>query len=268
MKIILLSVWLSMSLLGAGMKEDVRGIWRRPQPEGKESGLQGLFADQITLEPLEPTEEHSADEVVRVRIVFDKEAVEEASIDALIDRISSEALDGEALDVRRKGIGENGISAYLEYGKIEAVRAVEGVKSVNLEKQYEMHESSGEEPGEEPDGGSGENPNGDPDEAMAGDNAESDNAEPDVIISEDTKPSESEMELSAVEDAGTEDIGRQEETIAQTDKTEEEKTTGSKNPGSSRISRTGAAGAGIIGALIVLAGWFYLRKQRERNKGH
>lgn len=230
MKIILLSVWLSMSLLGAGMKEDVSRIWRRLQPEGKESGLQGLFADQITLEPLAPSEEHSADEVVRVRIVFDKEAVEAASIDALIDRISSEALDGEALDVRRKGIGENGISAYLEYGKIEAVRAVEGVKSVNLEKQYEMHESSGEEPVE----GS----------------------------------SESETELSAVEDAGTEDIGRQEETIAQTDKAEEEKTTGSKNPGSSRISRTGAAGAGIIGALIVLAGWFYLRKQRERNKGH
>lgn len=241
-------------MLGAGMKEDVSRIWRRLQPEGKESGLQGLFADQITLEPLAPSEEHSADEVVRVRIVFDKEAVEAASIDALIDRISSEALDGEALDVRRKGIGENGISAYLEYGKIEAVRAVEGVKSVNLEKQYEMHESSGEEP----DGGSGENPNGDPDEAMADD----------VIVSEDTEPSESETELSAVEDAGTEDIGRQEETIAQTDKAEEEKTTGSKNPGSSRISRTGAAGAGIIGALIVLAGWFYLRKQRERNKGH
>lgn len=105
-------------------------------------GISSSDGDGITIEPLDTSEQYEEDETVRVRIQFRKEAVEAASLDVLIEKISKEALDGEPLNVHRK-VSDNAVSVSLAFGKLDEVRAVEGVESAELEKQYETTETEG-----------------------------------------------------------------------------------------------------------------------------
>lgn len=75
-----------------------------------------------------------ADELVRVIIEFEKDAVDNSSLEELIGRITEEAFDGEDWDIHMKK--EYYISANIPYGRIRAVEAVEGVKSVDREREY------------------------------------------------------------------------------------------------------------------------------------
>ena len=56
---------------------------------------------------------------------------------AMAEKISAEALDGAELEVVwNLTLAMNGISAYVQYGQIEAIRNVIGVKDVVIELQY------------------------------------------------------------------------------------------------------------------------------------
>ena len=67
----------------------------------------------------------------------------------LAERISEEVLGGEALDVVWNiTLAGNIISANVPYGKLDAIRALEGVKSVALEARYEPDRGADE--GDEP----------------------------------------------------------------------------------------------------------------------
>lgn len=74
---------------------------------------------------------YSDTDEVRVDIVFEKEAVDSSSIDTLIEKISKEVLDGEKLETYGP-IGEYELSANVLYGQLNAIRRVEGVKSVKV----------------------------------------------------------------------------------------------------------------------------------------
>ena len=66
--------------------------------------------------------------------------------DHLAERISREILDGEPLEVKWNiTLAGNMISAWVPFGKIEAIKALEGVTDVALEQQYEPMKGS-EEP--------------------------------------------------------------------------------------------------------------------------
>ncbi|MCR5664548.1 MAG: S8 family serine peptidase [Oscillospiraceae bacterium] len=104
--------------------------------------------------------EYADDEVVRVSIVLDKASTLEVGYatrgiaenpaamsyreglrseqDALASRISAEALNGRELDVVwNLTLAANIISANVQYGQIEAIKDVRGVKDVVLETRYE-----------------------------------------------------------------------------------------------------------------------------------
>ena len=66
--------------------------------------------------------------------------------DELAARISAEVLGGEALEVKWNiTLAGNMISAFVPYGKLDAIRSLDGVAAVELEQQYEpMKTAEGE----------------------------------------------------------------------------------------------------------------------------
>ena len=103
------------------------------------------------IEEAEP--EYAEDEIVRVSIVLDGQsalgagyspasaksyrASLKAEQDAVANRISDQVLGGAQLDVVwNLTLAANIISAYVEYGQIEEIKSVIGVKDVVIETQY------------------------------------------------------------------------------------------------------------------------------------
>lgn len=103
----------------------------------------------------EPEPIHQEDDMVRVTIVLEEEPAlavmgREAATastyrqnlkvaqEKLATKISTEILDGEKLDVVwNLTLTSNAISANVTYGKVDEIRAMDGVKAVYLEKRYE-----------------------------------------------------------------------------------------------------------------------------------
>lgn len=85
--------------------------------------------------------QYEDDEIVRVHIVFDKEEVEETSLDEMIEKLTRELPEG-ALDVHSKKLQGYDITANVAFGIVEELREAAGVESVNLEERYEMFEPS------------------------------------------------------------------------------------------------------------------------------
>lgn len=67
----------------------------------------------------------------------------EAQQETVIEMISDEVLDGEELEVNYQlSLITNAVSATVEYGQIEKIEAVDGVKAVYLEPVYELAETA------------------------------------------------------------------------------------------------------------------------------
>lgn len=113
--------------------------------------------------------EYEDDEMVRVFIVFESDAVLDAGFDTMdlasnedamkmaedikeeqeeaAEEISEDALEGETLDVRYNfTILSNALSANVEYGDIERIREVEGVEEVYITPRYEIQDKDTAEP--------------------------------------------------------------------------------------------------------------------------
>lgn len=100
--------------------------------------------------------QYEDDEIVRVHIVFDKEEVEETSLDEMIEKLERELPEG-VLDVHSKKLEGYDITANVVYGSIEEIRNAAGVESVKLQERYGLFEEPQQKtdnqdtPPEEPD---------------------------------------------------------------------------------------------------------------------
>jgi len=115
---------------------------------------------EIASEEVEDEEIYSGDDVVRVFIVFEDEAVVEAGYstediaedkkamaysdklektqDEVIEKIEDEALEGESLEKRYSfTLLTNAVSAEVEYGALEDIENVDGVSAVYVVPVYE-----------------------------------------------------------------------------------------------------------------------------------
>lgn len=154
-RLLALGMVLSM-ILGAGpvlAAEDDSGVsFTQISGEGITADLMGVHTSVV-----EETEKamYAQDQQVRVTIVLEQEpalsvmARQEAPgssyrqslqhrQELLADTISQQVLDGETLDVVwNLTLAENAISANVAYGKIDEIKALDGVRAVYLETRYE-----------------------------------------------------------------------------------------------------------------------------------
>ncbi len=119
-------------------------------PLGNQVELEGMYKDE---------------DIVRVTIVLEKKSTLEMAVkkgisthelstntqalkyrnelrneqETMVQKISNQVLGGEKLDVNwNLTLAANVISANVEFGKLDAIRALPGVASVNLETQFEL----------------------------------------------------------------------------------------------------------------------------------
>lgn len=171
-KNVLLS-WVLVSAMFLGMAGDVfavntgqsdtkDSVWTKEESTESQS-----MADAESVS--EETEEISQDETVRVLIVVDgKSAIEkgystdaiiqnkkamkyadklEKKQDEIVEKISEEALDGEALDVRYHfTLLANAVSADVAFGEVEKIQAVAGVEGVYMIPKYDVAASDAASP--------------------------------------------------------------------------------------------------------------------------
>ena len=149
------SVLLTLALPGFAVNDEDKPevTWEKIETTQRRSHV-GTGVD-LTREPA-----HADDEIVRVSIILDEastldkgfstrniadnpsamsyRAQLKAQQDTMAQRISDEILGGDKLDVVWNiTLAANIISARVPYGKLDAIRALDGVKSVVLEAQYE-----------------------------------------------------------------------------------------------------------------------------------
>jgi len=137
--------------------------------EVDEEEMSGAELAAAASEVEEPEPEYDEDEVVRVFIVLEKDAVLDAGFDTedlasnedamelseeltaeqeeKAEEISRKALGGETLDVRYHfTILSNALSANVKYGDIEKIKEVKGVEEVYITPRYEIQDKGEAEP--------------------------------------------------------------------------------------------------------------------------
>lgn len=147
---------------GTGQSDTEDSVWTEEEPADSQSMADAESAP-------EETEEIPQDETVRVLIVMDgKSAIEKGySTDAIAqdksamkyadklekkqeeitEKISEEALNGEALGVRYNfTLLANAVSADVAYGDVEKIQAVEGVEGVYVVPKYDVAASDAASP--------------------------------------------------------------------------------------------------------------------------
>ena len=157
---------LSLGATGFALEEEPEVTAPAEEPAEKSGGTgvelsfeqvdNDIISDRLPLahDPVEEEEPtHADDEYVRVSIVLDGASAIDAGYapanagayraglraeqEAMAQKISAQALGGAQLDVVWNiTLAGNMISAYVEYGQIEAIRNVVGVKDVVIETQY------------------------------------------------------------------------------------------------------------------------------------